>query len=150
MQRVAKAVWKGGPRAGQGTITTASHVIEEAPYAFQSGAHYEPSTSPCEMLAAAHASCVSLAIASELTQMERLPQAVTSEAVYTMQQIDTKWEIVSAHLDVAVRVADINPKELHELVLRAEAECPITRALNPKIKITMDVRLEPAWALAHS
>jgi osmotically inducible protein OsmC len=150
MQRIAVATWKGGPRAGQGSISTASRVIEHAPYAFASGAHHEACTSPCEMLAAAHASCLSLAIAAELTDLDRMPQAVTTEAVYSMDQHEGQWSVVAAHLDVLVRINDMGPQELQDLVQRAELLCPITRALNPEIKITLEARLEPAFALAHS
>ncbi len=150
MQRIAVATWKGGPRAGEGSITTASHVIEHAPYAFTSGAHHDACTSPCEMLAAAHASCLSLAVASELTRLGHIPQAVTTEAIYTMDLRENLWSIVSAHLDVTVRTGEFELEPLQLLIERADSLCPIGRALHPDIKLSRSIHLEQAFALAPS
>lgn len=149
MQRIAIATWKGGPRAGEGSITTASHVIEHAPYAFTSGAHNDACTSPCEMLAAAHASCLSLAVASELTRLGHIPQSVTTEAIYTMDLLNNHWTIMAAHLDVTVR-GDIEEKPLQLLVEGADTMCPISRALHPDIKVSRSTHAEAAFALDHA
>ena len=68
MIRSAVAIWKGGPGAGEGTVSTASGIISNALYSFGSGTGNEPCTSPSEMLAAAVASCMSLMVAREMAK----------------------------------------------------------------------------------
>jgi lipoyl-dependent peroxiredoxin len=63
MNRKATATWKGGPRAGEGTITTASGVFDKAFYTSGTSTMDIPCTNPAEILAAAEAGCVSMMVA---------------------------------------------------------------------------------------
>src|SRR5256885_14583145 len=66
MKRLATAIWKGGRRAGEGTVSTASGVFNNVLFTASTSHEEFPCTCPSEMLAAAAGSCVSLMVAKEL------------------------------------------------------------------------------------
>ncbi len=150
MQRIATATWKGGPRAGEGHITTASGVVDSAPYALTASAHNEVCTSSCELMAAAHASCMSLSLATVLAEAGHVAQAISTEAIYTMDKVDGRWVITSAHLDTTAKVPDIDSEEFQQLFARAQELCPLSKALSPSIELKAEAHLEPAWIMVHA
>ena len=67
MASKASAVWTGSLKEGKGTISTATGVLSNANYSFQTrfeGA--DSGTTPEELIAAAHASCFSMALGAQL------------------------------------------------------------------------------------
>lgn len=140
MLRSATAVWRGGPGAGEGSVTTSSGVIN-ALYSFASGFNEEPCTSPGEMLAAAQASCVSLMFAQELAKAGIRPQRVNTRADLTVQEVDGLWTITDIQLKVLVESEEVDPEEFRKMTESARRRCPITRVLNANI--TMDAQLKP-------
>jgi organic hydroperoxide reductase OsmC/OhrA len=64
--RKASAKWSGDSRNGHGSISTESKVLYEQPYTYQTRFGEEPGTNPEELIAAAHAACFSMALASTL------------------------------------------------------------------------------------
>lgn len=142
MIRNAYAVWRGGPGAGEGSVSTSSGVIRNALYSLSSGSGNEPCTSPGEMLAAAHASCISLMFAQELARAGFKPEMVKTDARMKVEDIDSQWTITEIHLEVSVEAADMDPEHFQHIAEMARARCPITRALNTRI--TMDAKFTPA------
>ena len=98
MNRSAVAIWKGGPGAGEGTVSTSSGVINNALYSFGSGTGSEPCTSPSEMLAAAVASCMSLMVAREMAGAGLKDKYVKTESPLTLEDKGSHWEITGIHL----------------------------------------------------
>src|SRR5215468_12153530 len=93
MIRSAIATWRGSPAIGEGAVTTTSGVMSNALYSFGSSTGNEPCTSPSEMLAAAVASCVSLTVAQELAKAHLKYDEVKTEAVLTLHQKPSHWEV---------------------------------------------------------
>ncbi len=141
MIRNATAIWRGGPGAGDGTVSTSSGVIRNALYSFASGSGDEPCTSPGEMLAAAQASCVSLMFAQELAKAGIRPAAIQTNAKLTVEEVDQLWTITSIHLNVSVEAEEMEPDLFRQVVQAARRNCPISRALNAEI--TMDAMFKP-------
>lgn len=143
MQRIATAVWKGGPRAGEGTVSSATGVIEHVPYSFSTDSHKMACTSPCELLAAAHAAGVAIACSAELTRAGYLPQQIESEAVISMEQSGSNWKITASHLNIRARVPEINFDRLREIVELASDNCPVSVMLGASLKVTVEVEFDP-------
>jgi len=59
-------VWTGNLREGKGRITSGSGVLKDTPYSFGTRFEGEPGTNPEELIAAAHAACYNMALASAL------------------------------------------------------------------------------------
>jgi len=146
MIRNATATWKGGPGAGEGTVSTSSGVISNALYSFGSSNGNEPCTSPSEMLAAAVASCVSLMVAQEMARAHLRPEDVRTQAELKLEETRGHWKITGIELSVS---AHLDPKDAEIFIQaskRAKAKCPISHALKVPVKMTASV-LEPEHAL---
>lgn len=141
MKRTATAVWVGGPRAGEGSVCTASGVFDKVIYTFGTSAIDMPCTNPLEMLAAAEASCMALMVAAELAA-----DGITSERIETRADLTVApqnhdhWSVPKIHLTVTGQVPEVETERFEQAVQRAKAGCPVTRSL--KAEITMDTILE--------
>lgn len=141
MLRSATAVWRGGPGAGEGSVSTSSGVINNALYSFSSGFGNEPCTNPGEMLAAAQASCICLMFAQEFAREHFPPHGIQTKAELKIEEVDGRWTITHIHLDVAVQAPEVSPEQFKKVAEIAKANCPITRAL--KAEVTMDAKFAP-------
>lgn len=139
MFREAHAVWEGGPYAGAGVVSTPSGVLCNATYAFGSLGGAAPFTSPCEMLAAAIASCMSTMVAMEMARTGIKPVGVDTHAVLTLDNPADKWRITGAHLLISARTTDPDGKRFEQAVQAARRECPISSAL--KLELTCEAKL---------
>jgi osmotically inducible protein OsmC len=148
MIRSAVAIWKGGPGAGEGTVSTSSGVINNALYSFGSGTGSEPCTSPSEMLAAAIASCMSLMFAREMAMAGLRDEYVKTESLLTLEERKSHWEITGIQLNVVASVPEIHAKKFELVAENAKAKCPISRALKVPIKMTVKQELEKNVAAA--
>jgi lipoyl-dependent peroxiredoxin len=141
MKRSAMATWKGGPRAGEGTITTASGVFDRAIYTGGTSAMDIPCTNPSELLAAAEAACISMMVAKELAKEGITPELIETQSEIVLAPHGDSWNIPKIHLHVKAQVADIENEKFQEAVKRAKKNCPITRSL--KSEVTLDAVMEP-------
>ncbi len=146
MVRTAIAIWKGGPGAGEGTVSTSSGVINNALYSFGSGTGNEPCTSPSEMLAAAVASCISLMVAREMARAGLKDEYVKTESHLTLEEKKSHWEITGIELNVVARVPEVHAKKFQRVAESAKAKCPISRALRVPIKLAVKQELERSVA----
>jgi osmotically inducible protein OsmC len=143
MRRKAQAVWRGAGTDGTGSITTGSGAVKEQPYSTRTRFEDESGksgTNPDELIAAAHASCFSMALAYQLSGAGHPPEEVNTEAVLDMQKGDTGWSITGSHLTVSARVPGMTQAQFKELANKAKEGCPVSRALS--VPITMDAKLE--------
>ena len=74
MQRKGSAHWSGGLKDGKGTVSTASGVLNNSQYSFGTRFENGIGTNPEELIAAAHASCFSMA-SSHLAVNAKIPGA---------------------------------------------------------------------------
>jgi osmotically inducible protein OsmC len=134
MKRSATAIWKGGPRAGEGTVTTSSGVLNNVLYRVVTSAVEVPCTTPGEMLVASEAACMSLTVANELAVAGATAESVETEAELTVA-IDSRknMDITGIHLKVTVNVPGLDAEAIKHAVSRAKNHCLIARALKPKI-----------------
>lgn len=142
MKRKASAVWRGAGKDGKGTITTGSGALKGQAYSTLTRFEDESGksgTNPDELLAAAHASCFSMALAYQLSGAGHPPEELSAESVLEMQRSDTGWSILSSHLTVKGRVPGVSKEQFLELANKAKEGCPVSRALS--VKITLDAQL---------
>lgn len=140
MERKASAVWVGGFKEGRGTVSASSGALSNVPYSFATRFESEPGTNPEELIAAAHASCFSMALAAQLDGKGHKPESISTSAVLTLELQDGKWIIAAIHLAVHARVPGIDPTTFKRVAQEAKRGCPVSRVL--KAKITMDATLE--------
>jgi len=66
MKRSGHAVWRGGLKDGKGTVSAESGALADIPYNFGMRFADEKGTNPEELIAAAHAACLSMALSGAL------------------------------------------------------------------------------------
>ncbi len=139
MQRKASAVWKGGLKDGQGTVSSTSGVLSNTPYSFTTRFENTPGTNPEELIAAAHAACFSMALSAQLGGANLTPESIRTAATVTMEKLDAGWTITAVHLDVVAKVPGASAEAFSTAAQNAKAGCPVSKVLNAKI--TMDTKL---------
>ena len=139
MKRTASAVWNGGLRGGNGTMSSASGVLDNTQYSFTTRFENGIGTNPEELIAAAHAGCFSMALSAELERAELTPESVSTNSTLTFEKTDAGFTITKIHLDVVAKVPGADQETFAKIAQSAKSGCPVSRALNAEI--TMDAKL---------
>jgi osmotically inducible protein OsmC len=140
MQRTSSAVWQGGLRDGNGTVTTGSGALSAAPYSFASRFERGGQTDPEELIAAAHAGCFSMALSGQLGQANLKADRIATTAAVTLEKTDSGFTVTAVHLTVRAKVPGATKDAFDKAANNAKAGCPISRLLNTNI--TMDAAME--------
>ena len=140
MQRKGSAVWKGGLRDGQGSVSTESGVLSDTQYSFSTRFESGAGTNPEELIAAAHAGCFSMALSKQLEDAGLRADEIRTTAAVTLEKTDAGFAITKVHLDVSARIPGGDAAAFETAANNAKAGCPVSRLL--KAEITMDARLE--------
>ena len=140
MQRKSSAVWNGGLKDGNGTVSTGSGALSGAPYSFASRFEVGGQTDPEELIAAAHAGCFSMALSGQLGQTNLRAESIATAAEVTLEKTDVGFTVTTVHLSVRAKVPGASKEAFEKAANNAKAGCPISRLLNAKI--TMDAILE--------
>jgi osmotically inducible protein OsmC len=139
MFRTSTAVWRGSGLEGTGRITTQSGALNDQAYGFKARFVSEDGkagTNPEELLAAAHASCFTMALAFRLANAGHNADEISTEARVDMLKSDAGWSIPAIHLTVTAKVSGIDAGKFQELAADAKANCPISKVLRPEISLT--------------
>ncbi len=102
----------------------------------------EGKTSPEELLAAAHASCYSMAVSHELSQAGFPPERVDTSVVVTADKTDSGWTVLSSAITVKATVPGADEALFLEKANAAKGGCPISKAISDSVEITLDATLE--------
>lgn len=141
MKRSASAVWAGGLKDGKGMISTESGVLVNVKYGFATRFGEEKGTNPEELIAAAHASCFSMALSGKLAEAKLTADAISTQAMVTLEKLEAGFTVTAIHLIVTAKVPGASPRAFSEAAEKAKAGCPISRLLGAAAKITMDASL---------
>jgi osmotically inducible protein OsmC len=140
MKRTGSAVWRGGIRDGQGTVSTESGVLDGAQYSFSTRFEDGKGTNPEELLAAAHAGCFSMALSKQLNDAGFTADSINTTAAVRLEKTDAGFSITKVHLDVTARVPGADAAAFETAANNAKAGCPVSRLFNAEI--TLDAKLE--------
>src|SRR5436305_13423176 len=98
IKRNASAHWSGTGKEGKGTITTQSGVLSGTPYSFSRSSGDEKGTKPEELIAAAHASCITMALAFQLTGAGKPAESLGTNAVVSIEPVEGGYKMSSSAL----------------------------------------------------
>lgn len=139
MERTASAVWKGGLKDGQGTVSTASRALADTPYSFKDRFESGTGTNPEELVAAAHAGCFSMALSGQLASAGLTAQSIDTTATVTLEKLEAGFTVTEVHLKLVAKIPGASKAAFETAAGNAKAGCPISRLLNAKI--TLDAQL---------
>jgi osmotically inducible protein OsmC len=135
MKRKATAVWQGGLKEGQGSLSTDSGVLKETPYSFATRFEQGRGTNPEELIAAAHAGCFSMALSLLLGKSGITPERINTTAIITIEPDGDGFTITQAHLDVRARIPGIDREAFEQMANDAKTGCPVSKVLNAEISM---------------
>jgi osmotically inducible protein OsmC len=136
----ATTVWEGDLPSGRGTTSAASGVLSDVEVTWPARTERTPgSTSPEELLAAAHTSCFCMALSNGLSKEGNVPERLEASATVTFVPGEG---VKSARFVVSGRVPGIDQAAFEDAARDAGENCPISQALKGNIEIEVEATLE--------
>lgn len=137
MKRTATAHWHGNLKEGKGILSSQSGILDKTNYSFKTRFEEgEKGTNPEELLAAAHAGCFTMSVASILDKKGLTPDKMDTKATVTLEGL----AITAIHLSITGSVKDMDADAFASVVKEAEQNCIVSKAL--KVAITSESHLE--------
>lgn len=138
----AEVVWENSLINGKGTLSFGSGAISATTVSWSARTErLAGKTSPEELLAAAHASCYSMAFSAELARNGTPPKKLDVKAVATFDKVGDGWRVTTMELSVKGEVPGIDKKRFLELANGAKEGCPISQAIKNNVQVTLDAML---------
>ena len=142
--RTAEANWSGDLLSGGGAVSaTGSGVFDNQAITWRARTEAaEGKTSPEELLAAAHASCYSMALSNELALAGFPPERVDVSVEVSADKTDSGWTVQRSAITVRANVPGADATLFREKAEAAKGGCPISRAISDSVEITLEATLE--------
>ena len=140
VQRSGTAHYEGLGRSGKGRVSTQSGVLSDARYDFNTRFENETGTNPEELVAAAHASCFTMALSFALAGAGYTDGTRDPKAAVTLAKDGDGFTVTKSALTLTASIPGIAQAEFDEIAAGAKANCPISKLL--KCEISLDATLE--------
>jgi osmotically inducible protein OsmC len=142
MESRAHTTWEGDLMSGSGRTSLASGAAGPLAVTWSSRTQAsEGRTSPEELIAAAHATCFSMALSHGLTEAGTLPGRLDTEAIVTFEQTDAGFRVTKSALIVQADVPGISEDDFQTAARAAKEGCPVSQALKGNVEITLEAIL---------
>ena len=139
-ERTATSVWKGDLMKGSGTVSFGTGAISDQPVSWPARTESaDGKTSPEELIAAAAASCFSMALSHALSQKGHQPEQLEVKATCVLDRVDGGPKITRVRLDVRGRVPGMDAAAFEQAA--SGQACPVTNAL----KGGLDIEIHPSF-----
>lgn len=135
MKRSANAIWEGSLKEGKGTFAVASGAIKATPYSFKTRFEGAPGANPEELIAAAHASCFSMAVGAQLGERGITPESIETTCDITFENL----ALTKSALTTKVTARGADKAKIEEAAAAAKAGCPISKVL--KLEIALELKI---------
>src|SRR5712691_1704676 len=126
----ASATWRGDLTSGKGSVSTRSGALKRAATNWSErteGTGAEGATSPEELLAAAHASCFSMALAARIAKAGAPATKLEVTGKVTIGPVPAGGNgVASSALSVRASAPGLTAEKLHELAEDANENCPLS------------------------
>lgn len=141
--RKAGVLWTGDLQNGNGIVSTESRALFEQPFTYRMRFEDDPGTNPEELLAAAHASCFSMSVASTLAKhgYDPVRTDTTATCVFAPKEGGKGWEITTMQLHVRAEVPGIDADTFEKIIDEADENCPLSNLLRNGLEIQIDATL---------
>jgi osmotically inducible protein OsmC len=138
----ATATWRGDLSGGTGGVSVKSGALRNAPTSWAErteGTGSAGATSPEELLAAAHASCFSMAFAARLAKAGVAEPNITVTAKVTFgPKPEGGNAVLSSALSVRAQAPGGDTAKLKAVAEDAKENCPISKALKGNVALSVE------------
>jgi lipoyl-dependent peroxiredoxin len=140
--RSALTTWTGDVKSGSGATSGASGYLSDVKITWAARFETQPGTTPEELIAAAEASCYSMALSSTLTKQNTPPEVINTKATLTMRRDESGTKLTKLHLDVEARVPGIDETAFLAIAEKTKDGCPVSVLLKPGLdELTVSAKL---------
>lgn len=138
--RTASARYDGLGKDGKGHVSTQSKLLDDSPYGFTTRFEEEPGTNPEELIAAAHASCFTMALSFALAKEGFTDGTLETRAAVTLAKDGDGFKVTKSALTLTATVPGIDPAKFDDVAQGAKAGCPISKLLDAEITLEHTLR----------
>ncbi len=135
MIRSASARYEGLGKDGKGQVSTQSGVLSDQQYGFNTRFEDGKGTNPEELIAAAHASCFTMALSFALAGAGYSDGTLETTAKVTLDKDGDGFKVSKSALTLTATVPGIDEAKFAEIAAGAKAGCPISKLLNADITL---------------
>lgn len=143
--RTARTAWNGSLQEGSGQVELSSSQVGTYDVSFPKRAADEAggSTSPEELIAAAHSACYAMQLSAFVAEAGGTPQSldVTADVSLGPDSADGGFKLTGITLKVVGEVEGLDAEGFAQAAQKAKEGCPVSKAL-AGVEITLDASLE--------
>ena len=143
--RSARTAWNGGLQDGSGQVELSSSKVGtyEVSFPKRAAEDADGTTSPEELIAAAHTACYAMQLSAFVAQAGGTPQSLYVSADVTLgpDKADGGFKLTGIKLTVRGEVEGLDEAAFADAAEKAKAGCPVSKALTG-VDITLDAALE--------
>ena len=129
------ARYEGLGKDGKGHVSTESGALSEQPYGINTRFEGGKGTNPEELIAAAHASCFTMALSFALARAGHSDGTLETTARVTLDKDGDGFTITRSDLTLTGTVDGIEEAEFMAIANEAKANCPVSKLLNAEITL---------------
>jgi lipoyl-dependent peroxiredoxin len=133
----ATATYEGLGKDGKGHVTTQSGALKQQPYGFLTRFEGIKGTNPEEQIAAAHASCFTMALSFALAEQGYSKGSLASKVAITLVKDGDGFSITKSEIWLDAKIPGMDGLDFEKAAVRAKLNCPISKLL--KCDVTLDI-----------
>lgn len=138
--RSASAHYSGLGKDGKGSVSTQSGVLDGQQYGFNTRFEDGKGTNPEELIAAAHASCFTMALSFGLARAGFSDGELDTIAKVTLEKEGDGFQVSKSALTLEASVPGLSPEDFARIADEAKANCPISKLLNAEVTLERSLR----------
>jgi len=143
LDSTGRAHWEGDLAAGSGTATLDSGAVGPMQVTWKARSEEHAGlTSPEELIAAAHAACLSMALSGELEKGGTPATRISTKASCSIDKVGGGFKITRMRLEVRGKVPGLDQAGFAKAAEAAKKGCPVSGALQGNVQLDLDARLE--------
>ena len=137
--RSASATWEGGLKSGRGTFKGQTGLGGQ--FNFSSRFENGEGSNPEELLAAAEASCFSMALGLGLENNGTPATSIKTTAKCTIDKVGDGFGITKMQLDVKASVPKVDDATFQRIARETKDGCPVSKAIKGNVDIQLTATL---------
>jgi osmotically inducible protein OsmC len=139
-EKTATATWDGDLLHGSGHVRTGTGSVD-SDMTWAARAEDVEGASPEELIAAAHATCVSMALAAGLPRAGTPPTRLETEARTAFEEVGEGFKMTSVQLTIRGEVEGVDEEAFRAAAEDAKENCPVSQALKGNVEVSVDASL---------
>jgi osmotically inducible protein OsmC len=140
-EKTARVTWEGDLVHGSGRVSTDSGALADRTMTWSARAEDVEGTSPEELIAAAHATCVSMALSAGLARTGTPPTRLETQATTAFDKVGEGFKMTSIALTIRGRVDGLDEEGFRRAAEEAKESCPVSQALKGNVDVRLDAAL---------